>query len=107
MVLEPDGKTFEMWKSPPIPMYIDIYFFNWTNHEDFLNTSTKPILQEVGPYRFREFPDKSDIVWHPENDTVSYRRFSNFFFDSEGSNGTLEDIIVSINVVALVNINLF
>lgn len=82
---------------------MDVYFFNWTNPEDLKNHSTKPILEELGPYRFTERPEKVDIVWHDENATVSYRKKSVYFFDEEGSNGSLDDVISSINVVALVS----
>lgn len=82
---------------------MDVYFFNWTNPEDLKNASTKPILEELGPYRFTERPEKVDIVWHNHNHTVSYRKKSVYFFDEEGSNGTLDDVISSINVVALVS----
>lgn len=101
MVLSPNSKTYEIWKTPPIPLSLDIYFFNWTNHEDFTNHSTKPILVEVGPYRFTEKPDKSKVKWHPENATVSYKRLSHFYFDEEGSMGTMNDTIVTLNIVAL------
>lgn len=82
---------------------MDVYFFNWTNPEDLKNHSTKPILEELGPYRFTERPEKVDIEWHDENATVSYRKKSVYFFDEEGSNGSLDDVISSINIVALVS----
>lgn len=55
----------------------------------------------MGPYRFTERPDKVDIVFHPENHTVSYRRKSNYWFDEEGSIGSLDDEVTILNAVAL------
>lgn len=55
----------------------------------------------MGPYRFTERPDKVDIVFHPENNTVSYKRKSDFWFDEEGSVGSLDDEITILNAVAL------
>jgi hypothetical protein len=42
-----------MWKETPIPIYIDFYFFNWTNPEELLEENFKPALVELGPYRFK------------------------------------------------------
>lgn len=78
--------------------------FNWTNPDDFKNLSTKPKFQQLGPYRFTEKPDKVDITWNPENSTVTYRRLSLYYFDEEGSKGRLDDVVTSVNVVALVRI---
>lgn len=101
IALRPNSRVYESWKVPPLDLNLDIYFFNWTNPDDFRNLSTKPILQQLGPYRFKEKPDKVDIVWHPENYTVSYRKKSDFYFDAENSNGSLDDEITILNAVAL------
>lgn len=99
--LSPTSKTYEGWKTPPFPLSFDIYFYNWTNPEDLYNHSTKPILVQMGPYRFTEVPDKVDIVFHPENNTVSYKRKSDFWFDEEGSVGSLDDEVTILNAVAI------
>lgn len=82
-------------------MTLDIYLWNWTNPDGFLN-GTKPILIECGPYVFTEKPDKVNITWHPDNSTVSYMKKSQFFFDEKKSRGSLDDVITSLNVVPLV-----
>lgn len=84
-------------------MTLDIYLWNWTNPEDLLDKTTKPILVECGPYVFVEKPDKVNITWHPENSTVSYMKKSRFWFDEGKSKGSLDDVITSLNVVALVS----
>uniref|UniRef100_A0A182PCU4 Uncharacterized protein n=1 Tax=Anopheles epiroticus TaxID=199890 RepID=A0A182PCU4_9DIPT len=101
--LRPGSRSYDSWVSPPFPLAMDVYFFNWTNPEDITNHSTKPILEELGPYRFIEHPTKVDIEWHDENSTVSYRKKSLYYFDEEGSNGSLDDVISSINIVAVVS----
>lgn len=99
--LTPQSFMYEPWKQPPIELTLDIYVFNWTNHEDFQNHSIKPHFQELGPYRFTEKPNKVDIKFNPENSTVTYRRLSVFQFDAAGSKGSLDDIVTSVNVIAL------
>ena len=84
---------------------MDFYFYNWTNPNEIKNVSTKPIFQQLGPYRFREFPDKTNISFDDNEFTVSYRKFSTYFFDAEGSNGSLSDICTSVNMVGLGAVN--
>lgn len=86
-------------------MYFDIYFFNWTNPSNFSSGEifSKPILKEIGPYRFLEKTDKDNIVWNA-NQTVSFRKKSTFFFDAANSKGKMDDMITTLNIVALVSI---
>ncbi|KAG4079636.1 hypothetical protein HA402_010416 [Bradysia odoriphaga] len=99
--LTPQSFSYEAWKQPPINLSLDVYVFNWTNHEDFQNHSIKPHFDELGPYRFTEKPSKVNIQFNPENSTVTYRRLSVFQFDAAGSKGNLNDIVTSVNVIAL------
>jgi scavenger receptor class B, member 1 len=103
MKLKPNSRVFESWRVPPIPLKFDIYLFNWTNPDDFTNHSTKPILQELGPYSFIEKPEKTDITWNPENYTITYRRKSVYFFDPTTSKGSLDDVVTTLNMVAVVS----
>lgn len=101
MQVAPNTRSFEMWKTPPMKMSIDIYLFNWTNPTAF-EAWEKPVLEEIGPYRFTEMMDKVDIEWSPQNASVSYRKKSTYFFDEAGSKGRLNDTITTLNIVALV-----
>lgn len=80
---------------------MDVYLFNWTNPDEIKNKSSKPMFQQLGPYRFREFPDKMNIKFNDANSTVSYQKFSSFFFDPDGSNGSLSDLCTTVNMVAV------
>lgn len=93
-----------MWKNPPLKLFFDIYLFNWTNPCNLTEADyEKPILQEIGPYRFREIPMKTKVKWHPHNNTISYRRKSTYYFVEEDSIGRLDDTIITINTVAVVS----
>ncbi|XP_054741988.1 protein peste-like [Anastrepha obliqua] len=101
MILRPNSEVYDKWKSPPMTLSLDIYLYNWTNPEDFKNLSTKPNFEQLGPYRFTEKQDKVNIQWNPANASVTYRKKSDFYFDAKGSNGSLDDVIVTLNAVAL------
>lgn len=60
----------------------------------------KPTFNQLGPYRFKEVRDKEDVTFHHDS-TVSYNPISYYFFDAEASNGTLDDVITNINMVAI------
>lgn len=83
-----------------MPLYLDVYFWNWTNSEEIENHEIKPSFDELGPYRFREVRDKEEIKFNRDA-TVTYKPISYYYFDAEGSNGTLDDVIVNINLVAI------
>lgn len=103
IALKPGSKSYGFWKSPPQPLYLDIYLFNWTNPKDITDPTIKPVFQQIGPFRFQEFPEKVDVRWHDQNDTVSYRKQSRYQFVPDQSDGNLDDDITSVNVIALVS----
>lgn len=98
--LKPGSKSHQQWKETDLPLYLDIYLFNWTNPDDFEDPHIKPHFVELGPYRFREFQEKSNITWN-KNSTVSYRKKSTYHFHKDGSKGSLEDVVTSVNIIAL------
>ncbi|XP_031780045.1 protein croquemort [Nasonia vitripennis] len=100
--LSPNSNSYEMWKDTNnLQTHLDIYFWNWTNPEDLMNSTRKPNLVQLGPYSFRERREKVNITFHPENSTVSYMQKRTWFFDSERSNGSLQDTVLQLNVVAV------
>jgi scavenger receptor class B, member 1 len=53
LVLKEGSVNYENWKETPIPIYLEIFFFNWTNPGDVTNHSIKPHFTEMGPYVFK------------------------------------------------------
>lgn len=46
-------QNYDNWKESPIPIYMDIFFFNWTNPQEVIqNITDKPSFVEMGPYVF-------------------------------------------------------
>ncbi|XP_043253594.1 protein croquemort-like isoform X2 [Colletes gigas] len=101
--LTPTSKAFEVWNdtSSLPPMYLKIHFFNWTNPEELTIRGQRPILNQVGPYVFREIREKVNVTFHPENQTVSYFLRRWWFFEPDLTNGSLDDTITQLNTVAI------
>ncbi|XP_068238075.1 protein croquemort-like [Palaemon carinicauda] len=100
MELREGTDNFDMWKKTPFPMILKLYIFNITNHEDFLN-GAKPKLKECGPYIWREYHEKKEIEFFPNN-TVTYMQQRWWIWDEERS-GTykLDDMVYAVNPIPL------
>lgn len=102
LTLSPTSRAYEIWQnSSKLPVHLKIYFFNWTNPEEIENPEKKPNFVQLGPYSFLEVREKVNVTFHPENGTVSYFQRKFWRFDEKMSNGSLDDIIVQLNVVAI------
>ncbi|CAH2091641.1 unnamed protein product [Euphydryas editha] len=85
---------FEKWRELPIPLKFKVYLFNVTNAED-VNNGAKPILNEIGPYVYKEYRVKR-ILGYGENDTIRYMLKKTFYFDQEASGGLNENDEVTV-----------
>ena len=48
------GEIFELWRLPPVDLYLKVYLFNVTNHEEYMAGIDKKLkFQEVGPYVYK------------------------------------------------------
>lgn len=52
ITLTEKSKVFDSWKNPPPPVYMEYYFFNVTNPEEFL-AGGKAAVKQIGPYTYR------------------------------------------------------
>ncbi|XP_054708652.1 scavenger receptor class B member 1-like isoform X2 [Uloborus diversus] len=97
LVLKEGSQSYEYWKDIPVPIYLEFYFFNVTNTEEVYNFTNKPILEEVGPYTFRESREKVNVTWR-DNGTLSYKQIKRWYFQPDRTNGSLQDYITTLNV---------
>merc|ERR1711892_285689 len=97
LVIEEGTAAYNAWVETPIPVYTKFYFFDMINPSDLFHSHEKPILEERGPYTFREVEKKVNLTWH-ENGTISYRRVKFWYFERELSVGPLTDAVTTINV---------
>lgn len=80
-----------------------VKMFNWTNPKHITEPNYKPHLVEMGPYVFLEKHTRVNITFHPKNGTVSFDQIRTWHFMPEMSNGTLDDKVTNVNVVAAVS----
>lgn len=53
VALRQGGQSFGWWSKPPVEPKIQVYVYNVTNADEFLNNGSKPILEELGPYIYK------------------------------------------------------
>lgn len=52
IVLVEGSRVFDSWKKPPPPVYMQFFFFNVTNPDEFI-AGGKPEVKQIGPYTYR------------------------------------------------------
>lgn len=97
--LTPNSTLFKSWKNPDVPLYMNIYLFNWTNPEQLFDEDFVPNLVELGPYTYRDKFERVNVTWN-KNKTVSFRRRRFWYFEPTKSR-SLSDKITIINPVAV------
>lgn len=104
MELREGSLNYDNWIETPIPMYLRFTMFNWTNPGDINKPNYKPDVVEMGPYVFREKHTRVNVTFHSENDTVSYDQIRTWHFMPSMSNGSLDDEVTNVNVIAAVRL---
>jgi len=97
IVDRPESKSYDGWLKPSLPIYMNFYFFNVTNTQGVLE-GEKPIVNERGPYVYREQREKVNISFNEDQSTVSYNEKISFFFEPSMSAGSEDDILSNYNL---------
>ncbi|NXC19677.1 SCRB1 protein, partial [Corythaeola cristata] len=97
--IDPSSMSFSMWKDIPVPFYMSVYFFEVLNPNEVLQ-GAKPVLNQRGPYVYREIRYKTNITFH-DNDTVSFLEYRRLYFQPDLSNGSEEEYIVVPNILMM------
>ncbi|XP_068767286.1 scavenger receptor class B member 1 isoform X2 [Struthio camelus] len=97
--IDPHSIAFGMWKDIPVPFYFSVHFFEVKNPQEVLQ-GAKPVVNQRGPYVYREFRYKTNITFH-DNDTVSFLEYRQLFFRPDLSAGREEDYIVVPNILLM------
>lgn len=93
-----DSESYDLWRTTPFPLILKLYLFNLTNPEQF-KRGAKPVLQECGPYVWREYHEKMNVTFNA-NSTVTYLQQRWWVWDAHLSgNASQHDLIFSLNTV--------
>ncbi|MFX0017266.1 MAG: hypothetical protein ACFFBT_07600 [Promethearchaeota archaeon] len=98
----PNDPGYNEWISndypDAIPEYRKFYMWNLSNPAQFL-TGNRPILEEIGPYVFREYTTKYEVSYSAKLDEVTYKQYSTYRFQPDMSAPlcSLDDNIININ----------
>ncbi|XP_038130928.1 lysosome membrane protein 2-like isoform X1 [Cyprinodon tularosa] len=98
IVLVEGSRVFESWKTPPPPVFMEFFFFNVTNVEEFLK-GAKPKVDQIGPYTYREYRYKDNVTMVDNGKKVSAYNTKSFVFLMEKSIGDpAVDTITTVNI---------
>lgn len=103
--MEKGTMLFETWMKLPVPIYMTFWMFNWTNSQDIRLPNYKPNLVELGPYVFLEKHMRENVTFHPDRDSLSFDQVRTWHFRPELSNGSLDDMVTNVNVMAAVSVS--
>lgn len=100
IVLVEGSRVFESWKKPPPPVYMQYFFFNVTNVNEFLQ-GAKPEVNQIGPYTYREYRYKDNVTMVENGTMVAAYNTKSFVFLREKSVGDpAVDSITTVNIPA-------
>ncbi|KAG5320971.1 SCRB1 protein, partial [Pseudoatta argentina] len=98
IVFNDGGEIFEYWRKPQVDLYVKIYLFNVTNHNEYLSgEASKLRFQEIGPYVYKEIFEHANVVFN-DNGTLSATPMHPLKYIPEMSNGTEEDLVIMPNI---------
>ena len=99
MSLRNGTMLYEQWLAPDALIYKDFYVYNWTNPSE-LALGVAPNLNEIGPYRYREYRNKTVVGVSDDGCHVIYTQHKIFVFDREATNSNLteDDVIQTLNL---------
>ncbi|KAL4617317.1 lysosome membrane protein 2-like [Arapaima gigas] len=105
IILKEGSRVFDSWKNPPPPVYMQYFFFNVTNPEEFL-AGKKPVVTQVGPYTYREYRPKVNVTFVENGKKVSAFIPKTFIFRPDLSVGNPEDdFVTTVNIPAIAVMN--
>ncbi|MCI4386875.1 hypothetical protein PGIGA_G00067810 [Pangasianodon gigas] len=105
ITLTEGSKVFQTWKNPPPPVFMEFFFFNVTNPDEFM-AGQKPRLTHMGPYTYREYRPKANVTFVENGTKVSALTPKTFVFVPEMSAGDPNvDLVTTVNIPAVAVMN--
>ncbi|XP_060791558.1 lysosome membrane protein 2 [Neoarius graeffei] len=101
ITLTEGSKVFQTWKNPPPPVFMEFFFFNVTNPNEFM-AGEKPRVTHMGPYTYREYRPKVNVTFVENGTKVSALTPKTFVFVPEMSAGDPSvDQVTTVNIPAI------
>ncbi|XP_059614472.1 sensory neuron membrane protein 2 [Phlebotomus argentipes] len=85
VVLKEGTDQFDRFLELPQPLHFKVYIFNVTNPEEVMNNGALPVVQEVGPYYYRQYRRKHDVVLSGDDRNITFVQESEFQYDHRRS----------------------
>lgn len=95
LLLSADSPTIGNFISPPVPIYMQYYFFNVTNPKEILQGATAK-LNQMGPFTYEEKRLKYDLWWEEADNAVTFKQNKTFYFRPDMSNGFDENTMITV-----------
>lgn len=100
-VLKNGTDSFDVWKNPPPPVYMQFYFFNVTNPLEVLD-GDRPVVEEKGPYTYREYRPREEVTFLDNGTKIFAVTSKSYIFEPEKSVGDPHvDMIRTVNIPAM------
>lgn len=96
------SSSYKMWLNPPVKPYISIYPFNYTNINNVLESNHTPVVEELGPFVYRETVERINVEFN-KNGTVTYQEKRSSEFVPEMSQGDPEHLTITVPNLPLIS----
>ncbi|XP_018562646.1 scavenger receptor class B member 1-like isoform X2 [Anoplophora glabripennis] len=104
LVFGEGGEIFELWRKPPVELYLKVYLWNVTNKEEYMSGEVDILqVQEVGPYVYRELLSHENVTFN-DNGTLTANPKHPLVWVPELSGGRREDDLLILPNIALLSI---
>ncbi|KAL7836682.1 hypothetical protein AOLI_G00279660 [Acnodon oligacanthus] len=106
ITLGENSRVLGGWINPPVPVYMQYFFFNVTNPEEFLAGRAKPHVTQMGPYTYREYRPRENVTFLENGTKIFATNPKSFVFLPEMSVGDPEvDLLTTPNIpfIAVMN----
>ncbi|KAG5893044.1 hypothetical protein JTB14_014824 [Gonioctena quinquepunctata] len=100
--LEENTEQWDRFVELPIPLDLKVFIFNVTNADEIMKGAT-PILDEIGPYCYKERIRRNVLSTDSTEDSVTYEQEFNITFDEQLSgNFKQTDKVIIVNPILLI-----
>ncbi|TRY95886.1 hypothetical protein DNTS_021409 [Danionella cerebrum] len=106
ITLGENSRVLEGWINPPPPVYMQYFFFNVTNPDEFLAGKEKARVTQMGPYTYREYRPRENVTFLENGTKIFATNPKSFVFLRNMSSGDPEvDRVTTVNIPLIAVMN--